>query len=59
MEREWDEAPEPTKISFGDKVETPTGEIGTVTELDGTEYNVVSKSTDLGWFTREELTLVK
>lgn len=61
-DKEWDEAPDPEKISFGDEVITPNGEYGRVTELDGEselKYQVFSDTTLLGWFTREELTLVK
>lgn len=49
----WDEA-EIKKFSFGDKVETNAGEVGTVTELDGEEYRVAN-SKDLGWFLPTEL----
>lgn len=55
---EWDEDKEPEKLAFGDKVETPTGETGRVTELDGLEYHVAG-ATDLGWYTREELDKLK
>lgn len=61
-EREWDEAPELEKISFGDEVVTPDGEQGKVCELDGDsdyKYLVVSNTKHLGWYAREDLTLVK
>ena len=57
MEREWDEAEEPKKLSFGDKVVTPNGDEGTVTELDGEQYRVFN-NVEIGWFAREELTLI-
>lgn len=51
----YDEVEESTKkFFFGDKVQTPTGETGTVTELDGVEYRVAN-SEDLGWFLATEL----
>lgn len=58
-EKEWDEIEE-KKICFGDRVETERGE-GMVTELDGEtgEYLVYSSDEQLGWFKREELTLIK
>ncbi len=58
-EKEWDEYEE-EKICFGDRVETWSGE-GMVTELDGEtgEYLVYGSHTQLGWFKREELTLIK
>lgn len=47
------------KLSFGDTVETPHGDIGKVVELDGKyEVHVVGKS-DLGWFKVEDLIRVK
>ncbi len=61
-EREWDEAPELEKISFGDEVVTPDGEHGKVCELDNEvdyPYLVVSGTKHLGWYAREDLTLVK
>lgn len=55
-EREWDEVVEnKEKIYFGDRVITPDGREERVTELDGEQYLVHG----IGWFTRNELTLVK
>lgn len=56
--KEWDEAPEPEKLHFGDTVRTLDGIEGKVTELEGEQYHVYNVE-EVGWFTREELTLVK
>lgn len=49
----WDEEAI-KKFVFGEQVETNTGELGTVTELDGEEYRVANNK-DLGWFLSTEL----
>ena len=46
------------QIRFGDKVITPNGDEGTVTELNGEQYRVYN-NVEVGWFKREELTLIK
>lgn len=57
--KEWDEEVDnEEKISFGDRVRTSDGYEGMVTELDGEEYRVVN-NTEVGWFIRKELTLIK
>lgn len=46
------------KIRWADKVETPDGRIGIVTELDGGEYLVYSGDQCEGWFLPSELKVV-
>ena len=62
FEREWDETEIVVKkFYFGDRVITPKGEEGTVTEIDGDsdiKYRV-DGVVHVGWFSPEELTKVK
>ena len=56
---EWDEEVEKdTKFFFGDKVTTPNGDEGQITELDERgEYRVFVGS-ESQWYTAEELTKI-
>lgn len=56
---EWDETVEDTeKICFGDRVITPNGDEGIVTELDSEHKYLVYVGSLGEWFIREELTKV-